>query len=153
HLVFDRSFLPGDAALVVPRTPDGRVLFAIPWHGHTLVGTTDVALAAVPAEPRPTGGEVDFILDTVGRYLAKRPRREDVLSAFAGVRPLVKGRGATTAALSREHTIRVERPGLVTIAGGKWTTYRAMAEACVDRAAALAGLPPRRCVTATLPIH
>ncbi len=153
HLVFDRSFLPGDAALVVPRTPDGRVLFAIPWHGHTLVGTTDVALTAVPAEPRPTGDEVDFILDTVGRYLAKQPRRADVLSAFAGVRPLVKGHGSNTAALSRDHTIRVERPGLITIAGGKWTTYRAMAEACVDRAATLAGLPSRPCVTATLPIH
>ncbi|MFO0811328.1 MAG: glycerol-3-phosphate dehydrogenase/oxidase [Gemmataceae bacterium] len=153
HLVFDRSFLPCDSALVVPKTPDGRVLFAIPWHGHTLVGTTDVAIAAVPREPTPTAAEIEFILETVGRYLTKPPRRSDVLSAFAGVRPLVKaGTGSNTAALSRDHTIRVEGPGLVTITGGKWTTYRAMAEDCVNRAAELAGLPRRECVTADMPI-
>jgi glycerol-3-phosphate dehydrogenase len=153
HLVFDRSFLPGDSALLVPRTPDGRVLFAIPWHAHLLVGTTDVALPAVPPEPRPTGAEVDFILDTVGRYLARPPGRADVLSAFAGVRPLVKAGSGKTAALSRDHLIRVERPGLVTVTGGKWTTYRSMAEDCVTRAASLAGLPTRSCITQDLRIH
>jgi glycerol-3-phosphate dehydrogenase len=154
HLVFDRSFLPGNSALLVPRTSDGRVLFAIPWHGHTLVGTTDMAVAAAPLEPRPTDAEVDFILDTAGRYLARPPRRADVLSAFAGIRPLVRtGGGRATAALSRDHTVRRDAPGLLTITGGKWTTYRAMAEDCVNRAAALAGLPPRRCATRSLRLH
>lgn len=153
HVVLDRSFLPGSHALLVPRTPDGRVLFAIPWHGHTLVGTTDVPLADVPAEPRPAADEVDFLLETAGRYLARAPGRADVLSTFAGVRPLVQAGGKSTAALSRDHTIRVDGPGLVTITGGKWTTYRRMAEECVDRAAALAGLPRRACRTAELRLH
>jgi glycerol-3-phosphate dehydrogenase len=154
HVVLDRTFLPGDAALLVPKTPDGRVLFAIPWLGHTLVGTTDVPIPAVSAEPRPTGQEIDFILDTAGRYLAKPPTRADVLSTWAGVRPLVKATGVTrTATLSREHTIHTDRPGMVTITGGKWTTYRAMAEGCVDVAAELGGLPRRPCVTADRPIR
>jgi glycerol-3-phosphate dehydrogenase len=153
HVVLNRSFLPGDSALLVPETPDGRVLFAIPWHGHTLVGTTDVEVPTVPVEPRPTAHEIDFILETAGRYLARRPQRGDVLSTFAGIRPLVKAGGGSTAALSRDHTIRVDTPGLVTITGGKWTTYRRMAEDCVNRAAALAGLPRRPCRTRDLPIH
>jgi glycerol-3-phosphate dehydrogenase len=153
HVVLDRSFLPGNSALLVPETPDGRVLFAIPWHGHTLVGTTDVEVSAVPVEPRPTAHEIDFILETAGRYLALRPKRGDVLSTFAGIRPLVKVGGGSTAALSRDHTIRVDTPGLVTITGGKWTTYRRMAEDCVNRAATLAGLRKRPCRTADLPIH
>lgn len=153
HVVLARSFLPGDSALLVPETPDKRVLFAIPWHGHTLVGTTDVEVPAAPAEPRPTDAEIDFILETAGRYLTRRPRRTDVLSTFAGIRPLVKAGGGRTAALSRDHTIRVDAPGLVTITGGKWTTYRRMAEDCVNRAAALAGLPNRPCRTAEMPIH
>jgi glycerol-3-phosphate dehydrogenase len=148
HLVFARSLLPGDSALLVPKTPDGRVLFAIPWHGHTLVGTTDVPIPEATAEPWPTDQEIDFILDTAGRYLATKPTRADVLSTFAGIRPLVKATGATrTATLSREHTIHTDRPGLITITGGKWTTYRAMAEDCVNVAATMAGLPRRPCVT------
>ncbi|MBN9120722.1 MAG: glycerol-3-phosphate dehydrogenase/oxidase [Planctomycetes bacterium] len=154
HLVFDRSFLPGDTAFVVPRTPDGRVMFAIPWHGHALVGTTDVAVRAAPLEPVPTEQEVAFVLDTAGRYLQKPPTRADVLSAFAGIRPLVSaGAGKNTAALSRDHTIRVDPSGLLTITGGKWTTYRNMAEDCVNRAAELGKLEPRPCVTRTLRIH
>ncbi len=154
HLVFDRSFLPCDTAIMVPKTPDGRVLFAIPWHGHTLVGTTDVAIPHAGLEPRATEGEIDFILETAGRYLAKPPTRADVRSVFVGVRPLVKADGAAnTAALSRDHTLRVDRTGLVTITGGKWTTYRNMAEDCVDLAARQAGLPPRLCVTGTLRVH
>jgi glycerol-3-phosphate dehydrogenase len=153
HLVFDGSVLPGDSALLVPRTPDGRVLFAIPWHGHTLVGTTDVPRPDAPLEPRATEAEIDFILETAGRYLARRPTRADVRSVFAGIRPLVRADGQRTAALSREHVIRCDRPGLLTITGGKWTTYRAMAEDCVNRAAVLASLPRRPCVTAELRIH
>jgi glycerol-3-phosphate dehydrogenase len=154
HLVFDRSFLPGDHALMVPETPDGRVMFAIPWQGHTLIGTTDTAVEETTLEPRPHEAEIDFILETAGRYLERAPTRGDVLSAFVGIRPLVRqSRALTTAALSRDHTISVEPSGLVTITGGKWTTYRRMAEDCVDRAAPLAGLPPRRCVTRSLLIH
>lgn len=153
HVVLPRAFLPGESALLVPRTPDGRVLFAIPWHGHTLVGTTDVPVPEAPAEPRPSGEEIDFILDTAGRYLARPPRREDVLSTFAGIRPLVQAGGQRTASLPRDHTIRVDAPGLLTITGGKWTTYRHMAEDCVNRAAALAGLPRRPCRTREMRLH
>jgi glycerol-3-phosphate dehydrogenase len=154
HLVFDRSFLPGTSAIMVPHTPDGRVLFAIPWHEHTLVGTTDVAIADTPLEPRPTEQEIDFILETAGRYLQKPPTRADVLSAFAGIRPLVKaGDGRNTAALSRDHTIHIDNAGLLTITGGKWTTYRNMAEDCVNQAATLAQLDERPCVTRTLQVH
>lgn len=153
HVVLDRTFLPTDAALLVPETPDGRVLFAIPWHGHTLVGTTDVPIPEAVAEPRPTAEEIDFILETAGRYLVKPPRREDVLSTFAGVRPLVQADSERTADLSRDHAIRTDASGLLTITGGKWTTYRGMAEECVDRAATLAGLPKRPCPTHELRLH
>ncbi len=154
HLVLNRSFLPGDSAIMVPHTPDGRVMFAIPWLGHTLVGTTDVALEETTLEPRPSSAEVDFILDTAGRYLATPPRRTDVLSAFAGIRPLVRaGDGKNTATLSRDHSIHIDRSGLLTIAGGKWTTYRNMAEDCVDQAAMLGHLEECDCVTRTLRIH
>jgi glycerol-3-phosphate dehydrogenase len=153
HVVLGRSFLPGDDALLIPETPDGRVLFVIPWLGHTLVGTTDVPVPAAEADPRASPEEIDFILETAGRYLATKPGRSDVRSTFAGIRPLVRATGANTAALSRDHLIRVDAPGLVTITGGKWTTYRAMAEDVVTRAAGLAGLPRRPCPTAALPIH
>jgi glycerol-3-phosphate dehydrogenase len=153
HIVLDQSFLPGEAALLIPETPDGRVLFAIPWHGHTLVGTTDVGIPSAPAEPRASDEEIDFILETAGRYLARKPGRGDVLSTFAGVRPLVRAGGGSTANLSRDFAVRVDAPGLVTITGGKWTTYRSMAEACVERAARLTGLQMRPCVTRHLRIH
>ncbi len=153
HIVLDRSFLPGETAFVVPRTSDGRVMFAIPWHGHTLVGTTDVAVSETPLEPRPSTEEIDFILETAGRFLEKAPTRADVLSTFAGIRPLVRaGKGKNTAALSRDHTIH-EDDGMLTITGGKWTTYRNMAEDCVNRAALLGGLVQRPCITQSLTIH
>jgi glycerol-3-phosphate dehydrogenase len=154
HLVLDRSFLPGDAAIMVPRTSDGRVLFAIPWHEHTLLGTTDTPIGHVSLEPRATAEEISFILETAGEYLAKKPGRGDVRSVFAGIRPLVKsGDAGATAILSREHTLQVARSGLLTIAGGKWTTYRKMAEDCVDHAATLGKLEERGCVTRNLRIH
>jgi glycerol-3-phosphate dehydrogenase len=154
HLVFDRSFLPGDSAIMVPHTADGRVMFAIPWHNHTLVGTTDVAIPDTPIEPRATDDEIHFILETAGRYLQRPPTRADILSVFAGIRPLVRaGDGKSTAALSRDHTIHIDSAGLLTIAGGKWTTYRNMAEDCVNQAATLAQLPDHPCITRTLPIH
>ncbi len=154
HLVFDRAFLPGDAAIMVPHTRDGRVMFAIPWHGHTLVGTTDTPIAEATLEPSPLEHEIDFILETAGDYLTRRPTRADILSVFTGIRPLVKAGGASnTAALSRDHTIQISSSGLLTIAGGKWTTYRGMAEDTVDHAIALARLDERPCVTRDLRIH
>jgi len=154
HLVFDSSFLQGESAIMVPHTSDGRVLFAIPWHGHTLVGTTDTPIAAATLEPVAMEQEIDFILATAGQYLTKAPTRDDVLSVFAGIRPLVRATGVTnTAALSRDHVIHIDPSGLVTIAGGKWTTYRHMAEDCVDQAATLAQLPEKTCVTHHLHIH
>jgi glycerol-3-phosphate dehydrogenase len=154
HLVFDRSFLPGDSAIMVPHTSDGRVLFAIPWHGHTLVGTTDTPVPEAALEPVALDQEIEFILHTASLYLARKPARSDVLSVFAGIRPLVRsGDSGNTAALSRGHTIRIENCGMVTITGGKWTTYRHMAEDCVNQAATLARLPERPCVTADLKIH
>jgi glycerol-3-phosphate dehydrogenase len=154
HLVLDRSFLPNDSAIMVPRTSDGRVMFAIPWHGHTVIGTTDTPLAAVSLEPVARSEEIDFLLKTAGAYLHKRPTRKDILSVFAGIRPLVKqSETSSTAVLSREHTIDVSKSGLITIAGGKWTTYRKMAEDCVDHAAAVAKLEEKPCVTQSLKIH
>jgi glycerol-3-phosphate dehydrogenase len=154
HLVFDQSFLPGNSAIMVPHTSDGRVMFAIPWHAHTLVGTTDTAIPQPTAEPSPMEEEVEFILQTAGRYLHKAPARSDVLSVFTGIRPLVKAaHSSNTKALSRDHTIHIDESGLVSIAGGKWTTYRNMAEDCVNHAAMLGKLPERECLTRNLSIH
>jgi len=154
HLVLDGSFLAGDSAIMVPHTSDGRVMFAIPWHGHTLVGTTDTPVTEVSLEPVALAQEIEFLLDTASRYLAKKPQRSDVTSVFAGIRPLVReGDSASTAALSRGHTIRVEPSGIVTVCGGKWTTYRNMAEDCVNHAARAGGLDERPCVTEFLDIH
>jgi glycerol-3-phosphate dehydrogenase len=154
HLVFHRSFLSADAAIMVPHTRDGRVMFAIPWHGHTLVGTTDTPIETPTLEPRPLTEEIDFVLETAGQYLHKAPTRDDVLSVFAGIRPLVRGGdGTLTAALSRDHTIHIDASGLLTTTGGKWTTYRNMAEHTVDQAADLALLAERSCVTRTLNVH
>jgi len=154
HLVLDGHFLPGEAAIMVPRTSDGRVLFAIPWHGHTLLGTTDTPIETPTLEPRAQEAEIDFILETAGRYLAQPPSRSDVRSVFAGIRPLVRSNGeGSTASLSREHVIQIDPSGLLSIFGGKWTTYRKMAEDCVDQAISLAGLEERPCVTRTLEIQ
>ena len=154
HLVFDRAFLPGDTAIMVPHTSDGRVMFAIPWHNHTLVGTTDTAIPGPVLEPIAQEQEIEFILKTAALYLAKAPARDDVLSVFAGIRPLVKsGDGGNTSALSRDHTIHIDNSGLLTITGGKWTTYRHMAEDCVNQAAMLARLPDVDCVTKHLNVH
>jgi glycerol-3-phosphate dehydrogenase len=154
HLVFDRSFLPADSAIMVPHTRDGRVMFAIPWHGHTLVGTTDTPIDEPTLEPKPFDHEVQFILETAAQYLHKAPTRRDVLSVFVGIRPLVRsGDSRLTAALSRDHTIHIDPSGLLTTTGGKWTTYRHMAEDAVNQAIVLARLPERPCVTRTLNIH
>ena len=154
HLVLDRRFHPGDAAIMVPHTDDGRVLFAVPWHGKVLVGTTDTPVDAPDPEPRPLAEEVEYVLRHAARYLEEDPEIGDVLSAFAGLRPLVGGDDEDdTAALSRDHTLQVAPSGLVTITGGKWTTYRKMAEDTVDHAAVLAGVEVRPCTTRDLQIH
>jgi glycerol-3-phosphate dehydrogenase len=129
-------------------------MFAIPWHGHTLVGTTDTPIEQPNLEPVPMEQEIEFMLSTASVYLAKKPTKNDVLSAFAGIRPLLRsGDKKNTAALSRDHAIQIDPSGLVNTAGGKWTTYRNMAEHCVDQAATLAGLTERPSVTKHLNIH
>lgn len=155
HLVFDGSFLAAENAIMVPHTSDGRVMFAIPWHGHTLVGTTDTPIAEAPLEPVAFEQEIDFILQTSALYLEKKPSRADILSMFAGIRPLSApgAHGGRTSAISRDHTIRVEPSGILSITGGKWTTYRRMAEHCVNEAAALGGLPAVASITRNLPVH
>ncbi len=154
HLVFDKSFLPGETAIMIPHTTDGRVLFAIPWHNHTLVGTTDTPIESASLEPRPFEKEIEFVLATVVEYLSKPPTRDDVLSVFVGVRPLVKaGDAKNTSSLSRDHTIEIDNSGLLTITGGKWTTYRRMAEDAVNHAATLGKLTEKNCVTKELKIY
>jgi glycerol-3-phosphate dehydrogenase len=154
HVVLDRKFLPGDAAIMVPRTSDGRVMFAIPWHDHALVGTTDTAIERAELEPRAREEEIDFLLETAAQYLEEDPTRDDVKAVFTGIRPLVRAGGdASTAELSRDHTIHVGATGLLTICGGKWTTYRKMAEDCVDHVIQLGGLADRPCITRSLNVH
>ncbi len=154
HIVLDRDFLPGDSAIMVPHTDDGRVLFAIPWHGRVLVGTTDTPVESIESEPRPFPDEIDFLLRHCARYLTRDPQPGDVLSVFAGLRPLVRsGDDESTAEVSRDHTVSVSRSGLVTIAGGKWTTYRKMAQDTIDQAAMVGGLPTRPCVTSDINAH
>jgi glycerol-3-phosphate dehydrogenase len=133
HVVVDRRFVGGYNALMIPKTSDGRVLFAIPWQGRALLGTTDTTVDAVSEEPRALESEIDYVLDTARQYLAEAPQRKDVRSVFAGLRPLVDAAaGESTAQLSREHAIRVSPSGLLSISGGKWTTYRRMAEDALD---------------------
>ena len=156
HLVVDRGFFPADAALLVPRTADGRVLFAVPWEGSLILGTTDTPRRDLPLEPRPFAEEVDFILREAGRYLERPPTRADVRSAWAGLRPLVRpaaGTAAETQRISREHLVVVSPAGLVSVTGGKWTTYRAMAEDVLEACFHADLLPARPAgITRTLPL-
>jgi len=154
HIVLDKSFLPGDSAIMVPHTADGRVLFATPWHNKVVVGTTDTLVNDISLEPRAMEEEIEFLLTHAAHYLTKDPSPEDVLSIFAGLRPLVsEGSDGNTAAISRDHTIHISRSGLVTITGGKWTTCRKMAEDTIDQAATVAQLPDSPSVSADLHIH
>jgi glycerol-3-phosphate dehydrogenase len=154
HIVLDKSFQPGKSAILVPHTEDKRVVFLVPWHDRVLVGTTDTPVSKVSLEPKPLKEEIAFLLKYAARYLTKDPTAEDVLSVFAGLRPLVKaGKGKKTAALSRDHTILIAPSGLITIAGGKWTTYRKMAEDVIDKAQVVGGLPKNPCRTQKLRLH
>jgi glycerol-3-phosphate dehydrogenase len=156
HLVFERDFLQGDSAIMVPHTDDGRVLFVIPWHGKVLVGTTDTAMEKAELEPRALDEEIGFILRNAARYLARDPKRGDILSIFAGQRPLVRkpGKdGTATKTISRNHEVLVSEAGLVTIVGGKWTTYRKMAEDTLNHAMLIGGFAEKPCITETLQLH
>ena len=154
HIVLDRSFLPGEAAIMVPSTEDGRVLFAIPWHNRVVVGTTDTPVDLVSLEPRPLEAEIDFLLDCSVKYLTNDPTRADILSVFAGLRPLVAPADEKdTASVSREHVVHISRSGLVTIAGGKWTTYRRMAADVIDKAAIVGRLKESSSQTEKLKLH
>jgi glycerol-3-phosphate dehydrogenase len=153
HLVFDLAVQPGPAGVLVPKTDDGRVLFAIPWEGRLVLGTTDADVEAVDREPRPDAAEVAYLLDHAARYLEHAPDRTAVRSMFAGLRPLLDAGAGSTAGLSREHAVLVSASGLVTITGGKWTTYRTMAIDAVDRARQVAGLPERPSATEALALH
>ncbi len=158
HLIVDKSFLGGDTAIMIPKTSDGRVLFCVPWHDRLILGTTDTPLDEFLLEPRALEEEVDFILTTAGQYLAKPPKREDVLCVYAGLRPLAaparNADGSKTKEISRKHKLVVsDNSGLITITGGKWTTYRDMAEDVVNNAITVGKLPRKECVTQTLRIH
>ena len=155
HIVLDKAFLPGNNAFVVPKTTDGRVLFAVPWHNRVVLGTTDTLVTQSSPEPQALEEELDFIFDTAAKYLVLAPKREDVLSVFAGLRPLAVSseRGKATKDISRRHQILVSATGLITITGGKWITYRRMVEDVVDRAIALGKLPAFESRTAHLAIH
>jgi glycerol-3-phosphate dehydrogenase len=154
HLVLGKEFLPGDSAIMVPHTDDGRVLFAVPWHDKVVVGTTDTPVPKAVLEPCAMDEEIEFILKNAARYLEKDPGPKDVLSVFAGLRPLVNLGGSThTAQISRDHHLAVSHSGLITITGGKWTTYRKMAEDTVNQAMLVGGLREQECETKNLRIH
>ena len=154
HVVLPREFFPGDVALIIPRTRDGRVLFLIPWHDRVVVGTTDTAIPGPVREPQAQPQEIAFLLETAAEYLERSPGTDDVLSVFTGIRPLVRGdRSSRTASLSRDHRVVVADSGLITITGGKWTTVRKMGEDCVDQAIRHAGLEAGPCRTTGLRLH
>jgi glycerol-3-phosphate dehydrogenase len=153
HVVVDREFLPGEHALMVPKTSDGRVLFGVPWLGKVILGTTDTPRHDLALEPRPFREELQFILGESAKYLVRAPAPADIRSMWVGLRPLVKPQGEDgddTKGLSREHTVLVSRSGLVTVTGGKWTTYRAMAEDVLAKCFEKRLLEPRQGVTANL---
>jgi glycerol-3-phosphate dehydrogenase len=153
HIVLDKDFLPGDAAIMIPHTDDGRVLFAVPWHQKIIVGTTDTLVNEISEEPRALKEEVDFVLQHAARYLTKDPSISDVKSVFAGLRPLVKTAAKRTAEISRDHSILISESGLISIVGGKWTTYRKMSEDVVNAAAVHGQLFYKECNTEELAIH
>lgn len=155
HLVLDKSFLPGNDAIMIPKTDDGRVLFLVPWHDKVVVGTTDTLLDEHSLEPIALEEEIEFILKTANKYLTKSVSRKDVLSIFAGLRPLAapKDGSEKTKEISRSHKIIVSESGLVTITGGKWTTFRRMAQDTIDKVIEVNLWPKRECKTAHLPIH
>lgn len=153
HLVFDKEFLPSETAIMIPRTDDGRVLFAVPWHNKIIVGTTDTPVNGASEEPVASAQEIGFVMHHIHRYLKKDPLMSDVRSVFTGLRPLVKSSSKITSAISRDHHISVSDSELISITGGKWTTYRKMAEDVMEIAIHKAGLSDKECVTRNLKLH
>jgi len=155
HIVLDKSFLNGPHAIMVPHTTDGRVLFAVPWNDYVVVGTTDTQIEQPLEEPIALEEEIDFILENAGAYMTTPPTRADVKSVFSGLRPLAapEDNGSATKEISRHHKVTVSTSGLVSILGGKWTTYRKMAEDLINTAQSVGGLPDRACISQNLPIH
>lgn len=153
HLVFDKNFLLSDTAIMIPRTDDGRVLFAVPWHNKIIVGTTDTPVASASEEPVALKEEIEFVMQHIHRYLKKDPSHNDIRSVFAGLRPLVKSNSKITSAISRDHHISVSDSELISITGGKWTTYRKMAEDVMEIAFYKAAMSEKECVTKNLHIH
>lgn len=155
HLVFDKEFLPGDDAIMIPKTDDGRVLFVIPWHEKVLVGTTDTNLESHSLEPQPQEKEIDFILNTYNNYNEKQATRADIKSIYAGLRPLAapKDKSEKSKEISRSHKIIVSESGLITIVGGKWTTFRRMAQDTINKAISLKKLPSKACKTKDMKLH
>ena len=153
HLVFDKEFLPSDTAIMIPKTDDGRVLFAVPWHTKIIVGTTDTPVSKAEEEPVAQPQEIDFILTHIGRYLSYDPKKKDIKSVFAGLRPLVKSTNKITSAISRDHQITISNSDLITITGGKWTTYRRMAEDVMELVIHKIGKINKECVTKHLHLH
>ncbi len=155
HLVLDQDFLKGKHAIMVPHTSDGRVMFAVPWYNRVVLGTTDTLINHASLEPRPLEEEIEFVLKTAGQYLVRKPGREHVLSAFAGLRPLAapESEGKPTREISRHHKVMVSVSGLVSVLGGKWTTYRKMAEDAVDYAIMVGALEEKACLTREIKIH
>ena len=152
HLVLDRSFLKGDHAIMIPQTSDGRVLFAVPWHDHVILGTTDTLIDTPLSDPEALDQEIDFVLNNAAQYMHKKPTRRDVKSVFAGLRPLAASaaKEGKTKEISRHHKVHVSTSGLVSVLGGKWTTYRKMAEDTLSAAAMVGGLPTKKCKTRKL---
>lgn len=155
HIVLDKSFLNGPHAIMVPHTSDGRVLFAVPWNDYVVVGTTDTLIKEPLVEPIALDSEIDFILENAGAYMTTPPSRADIKSVFSGLRPLAapKDNSGATKEISRHHKVTVSTAGLVSVLGGKWTTYRKMAEDVINTAQSVGGLPERACLTQNLPIH
>lgn len=155
HIVLDRSFFPSDFAMLIPKTSDGRLLFMIPWHNRVLIGTTDVPLEHLNSEPTPKKTEIEYLLRYARQYLIKKPDEKDILSAFAGIRPLIRPKEGwkSTSSISRDFSIIISNSKLITVLGGKWTTYRKMGEDTINKAIQAAGLPYKPSITKHLPIH
>jgi glycerol-3-phosphate dehydrogenase len=149
HVVLEKEFLDGPHAIMIPHTTDGRVLFAVPWLNHVVLGTTDTPIDKTLDEPIPKDEEIDFILANAGQYMTKKPKRKDVKSVFAGLRPLAANQGSDTMTkeISRHHKINVSTSGLISLLGGKWTTYRKIAEDAINTASIVGGLKDVKCRT------
>ena len=155
HLVLERAFLDGPHAIMIPHTSDGRVLFAVPWHDHVVLGTTDTPIDHADEEPKALEEEITFILSNASQYMTRKPKREDVKSVFAGLRPLAaqQGNSTQTKEVSRHHKVNVSTSGLISVLGGKWTTYRKMGEDTINTAALVGGLKEQKCKTKKLLLH